>query len=81
MSATYDAKAYDTTLEQNLDILWLLFGAYLVFFMQVRARACYPGTSRNCRFPENQNLFRNEEIFHGIVSNGGILPYYIPLPS
>ena len=26
----------DATQEENLDILWLLFGAYLVFFMQVR---------------------------------------------
>ena len=23
-------------MESNLDVLWLLFGAYLVFFMQVR---------------------------------------------
>jgi len=35
MGAMYDELvAADATQEQNLDILWLLFGAYLVFFMQ-----------------------------------------------
>jgi|AntAceMinimDraft_12_1070368.scaffolds.fasta_scaffold98504_1 hypothetical protein len=28
--------SFAATMEANLDILWLLFGAYLVFFMQVR---------------------------------------------
>jgi hypothetical protein len=28
-------KDFGATMMQNLDILWLLFGAYLVFFMQV----------------------------------------------
>ena len=38
-------------MESNLDVLWLLFGAYLVFFMQVRlAKFChaYRGNYLQC---------------------------------
>ena len=33
-------------MESNLDVLWLLFGAYLVFFMQVRWRSLRPAFDR-----------------------------------
>ena len=43
MGAMYtELSAADATQEQNLDILWLLFGAYLVFFMQVRSPSSLP---------------------------------------
>jgi|TARA_B100001758_G_C18409598_1_gene614662 hypothetical protein len=52
--AMYDAinailegtKEEVTRMESNLDVLWLLFGAYLVFFMQVRWRSLRPAFDR-----------------------------------
>ena len=38
--------------ESNLDVLWLLFGAYLVFFMQVRfAKLTYWPQHRSSSYP------------------------------
>lgn len=34
-SAISENTAADETQQKDLDVLWLLFGAYLVFFMQV----------------------------------------------
>ena len=52
--AMYDAinailegtKEEVTRMESNLDVLWLLFGAYLVFFMQVRWPSLRPAFDR-----------------------------------
>jgi len=39
-------------MESNLDVLWLLFGAYLVFFMQVRfAKLSYWPQHRSSSYP------------------------------
>ena len=39
-------------MESNLDVLWLLFGAYLVFFMQVRfAKLTYWPQHRSSSYP------------------------------
>jgi hypothetical protein len=34
-AAIAENTAADATQQSDLDVLWLLFGAYLVFFMQV----------------------------------------------